>query len=49
MTVLERAKAAGKMKTRHFMPEMTLNQWAALKEKSDKEGKGDKWFAYRAA
>ncbi len=43
MTAFERAKANGRMKTRIYAG-MPLSQWQALKDKSDKEGKGDKWL-----
>ena len=43
MDAFERARASNRMKTRIYAG-MTLNEWTALKEKSDKQGKGDKWL-----
>ncbi|HWA35569.1 MAG TPA: amidohydrolase, partial [Cyclobacteriaceae bacterium] len=43
MTAFERARTNGKMITRIYAG-MPLSQWKELKEKSDKEGKGDKWL-----
>ncbi len=43
MAAMERARAAGKLKTRIYTG-MTLNEWSALKTKIEKQGRGDKWL-----